>query len=306
MSVRQHQSMTQMNREWAIEKLKGFLHTAAVEWVAPPHGMVSAGSFKFKNSSKPEAQAAAHIAEQILDRVIPDWRSADWEEAKRQPMWRHREAAHRAVAFLEAEQELQENLGSGAPQLDAATLHPWVWGSVQGLWSSGHFREAVGAAARAVNVQSQAKLGRRDASEAKLLSDAFSTNQPAPGHPRLRLSETGATHSKTATTVQETSQGVSTQPSAIPSPTKRMRNWKRTRHWSSSPPSASWRDGWPPPRWRMPVESRTMLPERGVLHARGERAATPTTGPRTSTHAKCSPRQCHGAVVMRAVVSSVC
>ena len=104
-----------MNREWAIEKLKGFLHTAAVEWVAPPHGVVSAGSFKFKNASKPEAQAAAHIAEQILDRVIPDWRTADWEEAKRQPLWRHREAAHRAVAFLEAEQELQENLGSGAP-----------------------------------------------------------------------------------------------------------------------------------------------------------------------------------------------
>ena len=181
--------MTQMNREWAIEKLKGFLHTAAVEWVAPPHGVVSAGSFKFKNASKPEAQAAAHIAEQILDRVIPDWRTADWEEAKRQPLWRHREAAHRAVAFLEAEQELQETLGSGAPQLDAATLHPWVWGSVQGLWNSGHFREAVGAAARAVSVQAQAKLGRRDASEAKLLSDAFSTNQPTPGHPRLRLSE---------------------------------------------------------------------------------------------------------------------
>ncbi|MFD7678472.1 TIGR02391 family protein [Streptomyces sp. NPDC060187] len=59
---------------------------------------------------------------------------------------------------------------------------------MQGLWGSGHFREAVGAAARAVNAQSQAKLERRDASEAKLLSDAFSTNPAVAGHPRLRLS----------------------------------------------------------------------------------------------------------------------
>ncbi|MFI6850654.1 TIGR02391 family protein [Kitasatospora sp. NBC_00085] len=64
-------------------------------------------------------------------------------------------------------------------------------GSAQGLWGSGHFREAAGAAARAINAQAQAKLGRRDASEAKLLSDAFSTNAPTPGHPRLRLGADG-------------------------------------------------------------------------------------------------------------------
>lgn len=179
--------MTQLNREWAIEKLNAFLVTAAVTYVPDAPNTIGFWHYKF-NHPKPEVQAAAQVVEQILDRVISDWRTADWEEAKRQPMWRHREAASRAIAMLEAEQELQEHLGSGAPQLDAATLHPWVWGSVAGLWSSGHYREAVGAAARAINVQTQAKLGRRDASEAKLLGDAFSTNPPAPGHPRLRLS----------------------------------------------------------------------------------------------------------------------
>ncbi|MER6274640.1 TIGR02391 family protein [Streptomyces sp900105755] len=143
---------------------------------------------RFGKRTTSEVQAAAQITEQILDRVLPSWRTADWEEEARRPLWRHHEAANRAISLLEAEQELQENLGSGAPQLDAATLHPWVWGSVAGLWSSGHFREAVGAAARAVSVQSQAKLDRRDASEAKLLGDAFSTNAPVSGHPRLRLS----------------------------------------------------------------------------------------------------------------------
>lgn len=186
--MRQHRAMTQMNREWAIEKLKAFLVTAKVTYVPDAPNTIGFWGYKF-DRPKAEVQAAAQIVEQILDRVLPDWRSAEWEEAKRQPMWRHREAAHRAIALLEAEQELQENLGSGAPQLDASTLHSWVWGSVQGLWSSGHFREAVGAAARAVNAQAQAKLERRDASEAKLLSDAFSTNPPTPGHPRLRLCE---------------------------------------------------------------------------------------------------------------------
>jgi hypothetical protein len=179
--------MTQMNREWAIMKLRGFLETAAIHHVPSPPGVIGWGSYQF-DKPKADVQAAAQITEQILDRVLPSWRIADWEEEARRPLWRHREAANRAIGLLEAEQELHENLGSGAPQLDAATLHPWVWGSVAGLWSSGHFREAVGAAARAVNAQAQAKLGRRDASEAKLLGDAFSTNAPVPGHPRLRLS----------------------------------------------------------------------------------------------------------------------
>ncbi|MEU8699197.1 TIGR02391 family protein [Streptomyces sp. NPDC048680] len=178
--------MTQMNREWAISKLESFLVTASITYV--PDAPNSIGFWGYKlDKPKAEVQAATQIIEQVLDRVLPEWRTADWPEGKRQPYWREREAAHRAIAQLQAEQELIENLGSGAPQLDAATLHPWVWGSVQGLWGSGHFREAVGMAAKAVNAQAQAKLSRKDLSEAKLLGDAFSIKPPADGHPRLRL-----------------------------------------------------------------------------------------------------------------------
>ncbi|MFB9430605.1 TIGR02391 family protein [Streptoalloteichus tenebrarius] len=179
--------MAQLNREWAIGKLKAFLETASLEHVPNQPGMIGFWHYRLRHP-KDQVLAAAQIVEQILDRVVPVWRTADWEEPSRQPMWRHREGAQRAIAQLESEQEIIDNLGSGAPLLDAATLHPWVWGSVQGLWSSGHFREAVGAAARAINAQAQAKLGRRDVSDAKLLSDAFSTNAPTSGHPRLRLS----------------------------------------------------------------------------------------------------------------------
>ncbi|WP_370413863.1 TIGR02391 family protein [Streptomyces fradiae] len=178
--------MSQMNREWAINKLRSFLEIASITYV--PDAPNTFGFWHYKlDRPKAEVQAAAQVTEQILDRVLPEWRTADWPEGKKQPYWREREATHRAISQLEAEQELIDNLGSGAPQLDAATFHPWVWGSVQGLWSSGYFREAVGVAAKAINAQAQAKLGRKDLSEAKLLSDAFSVKPPASGQPRLRL-----------------------------------------------------------------------------------------------------------------------
>lgn len=180
--------MSQLNGQWAISKLKAFILLAELQYVPDGPGTIGFWHYKFKNS-KTEVQASAQVIELILDRVLPTWRTAEWEKPAKQPMWREREAAHRAIAQLEAEQELIDNLGSAAPQLDAATLHPWVWGSVQGLWGSGHYREAIGAAGRAINAQAQSKLARRDVSEAKLLSDAFSTHPPSSGHPRLRLAD---------------------------------------------------------------------------------------------------------------------
>ncbi|MFJ1827445.1 TIGR02391 family protein [Streptomyces sp. NPDC088178] len=178
--------MTQINREWAIAKLKNFLDMASIRFVPDPPGAIGFSGWELTNSVD-EVQAAAQIVEQILDRVVPEWRSAPWRKPERQPYWRERQATTRAIAQLEAEQELIDNLGSGAPQLDASTMHPWVWGSVQGLWGSGHYRQAVGMAAVAVNAQAQAKLGRRDLSESKLLGEAFSTKPPEAGKPRLRL-----------------------------------------------------------------------------------------------------------------------
>ncbi|MFJ3601117.1 TIGR02391 family protein [Streptomyces sp. NPDC090126] len=178
--------MTQINREWAIAKLRDYIEVASITYV--PDGPNSIGFWHHKlDKPKAEVQAATQIIEQVLDRVLPEWRTAEWKEPARQPFWREREAAHRAIAQLEAEQELVDNLGSGAPQLDASTLHPWVWGSVQGLWGSGHYRQAVGMAAVAVNTQAQTKVGRKDLSESRLLGDAFSTKDPESGKPRLRL-----------------------------------------------------------------------------------------------------------------------
>ncbi|SDU93951.1 Protein of unknown function (Hypoth_ymh) [Microlunatus sagamiharensis] len=180
--------MAELNTEWALEKLRGFLRVLELRYVPDGPNTFGFAHYALANP-KEEVQAAAQVAEQILDRIVLDWRTADWIAPAKQAWWRHREATHRAIAQLEAQEELEANLGSVGPKLSAASLHPWVWGSIAGLWGSGHFGEAVGAAARAINAQAQSKLGRRDASEWALLSDAFSPNRPIEGHPRLRLSE---------------------------------------------------------------------------------------------------------------------
>ncbi|GHB18976.1 MULTISPECIES: TIGR02391 family protein [Streptomyces] len=171
--------MTQINREWAIARLETFINVA--ELTTTQHGYIALAN------PVAAVQAEAQIAEQILDKALPGWRTAGWKKHAAS-FWREREAAHRAIAQLRAEQELADNLGSGAPQLDASTMHRWVWGSIQGLWSSGHYRQAVGMAATAVNAQTQSKVSRRDLSESKLFGDVFSTKAPEPDKPRLRLS----------------------------------------------------------------------------------------------------------------------
>ncbi|MEU7242847.1 TIGR02391 family protein [Streptomyces sparsogenes] len=60
-------------------------------------------------------------------------------------------------------------------------------GRARPLWQSGHLREAVTAAAKKVNAETQNKVGRRDVSETKLFKSAFSQDAPKPGRPRLRI-----------------------------------------------------------------------------------------------------------------------
>ncbi|MZD10417.1 restriction endonuclease [Streptomyces sp. SID5785] len=133
--------------------------------------------------------ASAHVVEQILERVLPRWRTeVPTDRAENVNRWcQHREAAQRADAALQRDAEVRSRLGDDAPQLSAATMHPWVWSGACSLWQSGHFREAVTAAAKKVNAETQNKVGRRDAGETALFQSVFSKDDPRPGQPRLRL-----------------------------------------------------------------------------------------------------------------------
>jgi hypothetical protein len=66
-------------------------------------------------------------------------------------------------------------------------MHSWAWDGARALWQSGHLREAVTAAAKMVNLETQKKVGRRDISEADLFKQAFTLDDPTPGKPRLRV-----------------------------------------------------------------------------------------------------------------------
>lgn len=100
-------------------------------------------------------------------------------------------ASQQLAGLLSSQDELERILGPHGPKLAAANLHPWVWNAAVSLWDNGHHREAVQAAATAVFDQHlPAKLGVPGAPSAKdRVSQAFTTDLPQPGKPRLRLDD---------------------------------------------------------------------------------------------------------------------
>lgn len=181
--------MIDINVEWAIDSLREFIH--ATDKVAyknnPNSGVVRLGSHQRFPDSK--AAEFAYVAEQILDRVLPEWRAQDNKSAadKGGARWDHlRDWSGRGIAALEREADLAANLGDNAPTISASALHRWIWSGAQSLWRSGHYRSAVEDAAKKLNAETQNKLGRRDISESKLFQEAYSDKPAAPGKSRLR------------------------------------------------------------------------------------------------------------------------
>lgn len=190
--------MSGLNVEWALDQLDDFIRAATVHHVPPPVGLVGAGTFR---TTEPETEVIkrAQVVEQILERVLPNWRSLE-VDTRRKKWARHHEASLRARVNLRQQEELRKNLGDDAPDLSAANLHPWVWDGASSLWHSGHFREAVEGAIRKLNAETQNKLGRRDVSETDLFNQAFSEQPPSANNPRLyRMPDDG---SKTFKSVQ--------------------------------------------------------------------------------------------------------
>lgn len=101
-----------------------------------------------------------------------------------------RDGVAQAIYALEHEELLKEKLGPlPSPQLRADQLHPTVWDAAKSLWRSNHRRQAVQAAAVSVNAALQDRIGRRDVSEGKAVQQAFTTEEPDEGKPRLRLTK---------------------------------------------------------------------------------------------------------------------
>lgn len=178
-----------VNTAWADEQLEEFLRLTELYRPPDPPGLVSFTSHLSTRGQHSDVVASAQVVEQVLDRVLPRWREEVPSErnATVNRWYQHREAAQRARAALAREEEVRRNLGDDAPRLSASYLHPWAWEGARALWRSGHYREAVGAAARKINAEAQNKLERRDVSETDLFKQAFSLDRPKPGAPRLRV-----------------------------------------------------------------------------------------------------------------------
>lgn len=175
--------MTGINVEWALEQLDDFIRATTAHHVPPPSGIISVGSYRTVESEEGVVKRA-QVAEQILDRVLPNWRSLEVDT--RLKKWAlHHEASLRARENLRRQEEIRKNLGDDAPELSAAKLHPWIWHGASSLWQSGHFREAVEGAIRKLNAETQNKLGRRDVGETDLFNQAFSEQPAAAKNPRL-------------------------------------------------------------------------------------------------------------------------
>ncbi|MDA4828358.1 MULTISPECIES: TIGR02391 family protein [Kocuria] len=173
-----------MNTNWAVAQLDDFISATTVTFVPSPSGTVGFHSYR---TAEPEDEVVkrAQVVEQILERVVPDWRSTI--KAKGRQEWSvHYEASVRAREALLRADELKQNLGEDAPDLSAADLHPWIWSGASSLWRSGHYREAVEGAIKKLNAETQNKVGRRDVSETVLFKQAFSMDDAQPGKARLR------------------------------------------------------------------------------------------------------------------------
>ncbi|MBF6048151.1 restriction endonuclease [Streptomyces sp. NRRL B-1677] len=172
---------------WARDELAHFLQLTELYRPPDPPGIFSVRASRANRGPQKDIIASAQVVEQILDRVLPRWRTEVPTNKSVNRWCQHREAAQRADTVLLRDAEVRDRLGDNAPQLSAGVMHPWVWDGARALWQSGHYREAVTAAAKKVNAEMQNKTGRRDASETGLFQSAFSREAPKPGQPRLRL-----------------------------------------------------------------------------------------------------------------------
>lgn len=173
-----------MNTEWAIEQLDDFIKATTVTYVPSPPSSIGFHSYN-TSASEDEVVKRAQVVEQILDRVVPGWRS-EIKKKDRQKWSVHYEASIRAREALLRADEVRKNLGEDAPDLSAAELHPWIWNGASSLWKSGHYREAVEGAIKKLNAETQNKVGRRDVSETDLFKQAFSMDEAKFGKARLR------------------------------------------------------------------------------------------------------------------------
>lgn len=167
------------------DRLTAFVEMTTLERVNRVNGGVP---YVATMTRAPDAsvRAEAQVVEQLLDAVLPQWRTVEHPDKSR--LWRqHHRACVRAISELDHREQVTAMLGDDAPSLSARAFHPWAWQGARSMWSVGSYDRAVEDALARVNAETRNKVDRRDLGETKLFQLVFSTEAPKPGVPRLRL-----------------------------------------------------------------------------------------------------------------------
>ena len=179
--------MSLANPELALQKAQAFLailNLQSDEFPAPDYERATA-----------ELRGMLPLMHDIAERVQPGL-VADFEAPVR-PAWDEHgypewawsgvlRAAETLVGVLKHWRVREQILGPSGPLLAAEGLHRWVWHAAVDLWGGGYSKQAVNAAASAVEEQTQLKLDREDISGTKLYTEAFRLDTK-PGERRLRF-----------------------------------------------------------------------------------------------------------------------
>ncbi|WP_336853842.1 TIGR02391 family protein [Sinomonas albida] len=169
-----------MNLEWATGKLEEYLRLCEGVRMATTN-----------ESWNPRANAINQQAELMLhtmDRIL-QWIDPSDTSKLRPPSYMSlngEERVRRALGALRDLAELEENMGSTAPELVADRLHPTVWQSAAVTWNTGQYRVAVGQASLALATQIKARAKSR-LNDRRLMQEVFSTNSPSDRSPKLHF-----------------------------------------------------------------------------------------------------------------------
>lgn len=190
-----------MDTEWAVVQLDRFERMVSMV-PGPDIRRLGQPAFPSRAEANRALQEQAEVVRRILHELGISTQSAALSAAAPwAPLLR---SMARARVQLTRGDELDHKLGSAAPRLAVSTLHPWVWDAARDAWKAGQHKYAVLAAFTALNDRTQSKGQRPGLSEGDLFKQLFSTEEPKPGNPRLRLVGTANTR-----TFNSTHRGVS-------------------------------------------------------------------------------------------------
>ncbi|MCE2530338.1 MAG: hypothetical protein J4G11_10820 [Acidimicrobiia bacterium] len=126
------------------------------------------------------------LIEEIAKHLDPtlDYRDALADVDSEEGIRRARKASERLVGRIQDHPERERIFGPVGPVLNADGLHAWVWNAARDLWDGGHYKEAVHAAATAVERQTSLKI-ETDRHGASLYSQAFRVSEKSQTHLRF-------------------------------------------------------------------------------------------------------------------------